>query len=238
MILCAYTQSVFSGRKIEALTKDSIWMMWLTQSYQPSYRTINRFRVNPLVDSLLRECFVQFRSQLVREQLIDEEVIFIDGTKIEANANKYTFVWKKSIENFEKSLIEKSNFLYDELLKNEIIPEIERETIKELSATELGQIETQLTQVVDKFTEEIDQTKEPEVRKAIRSKRKFPKRIRKLFHDFKERKRAYQKHRHILGQRNSYSKTDVDATFMRMKDDHMNNGQLKAGYNLQIASTF
>ncbi|MBO0466825.1 hypothetical protein JZO73_04670, partial [Enterococcus plantarum] len=44
-----------------------------------------------------------------------------------------------------------------------------------------------------------------------------------------------QKHRQIIGQRNSYSRTDLDATFMRMKDDHMKNGQLKAGYNLQIA---
>nr|WP_242596193.1 hypothetical protein [Enterococcus plantarum] len=74
---------------------------------------------------LLRECFVQFRSQLVKEQLIAGEAIFIDGTKIEANVNKYTFVWRKSIDNFDKKLTEKSTFLYDELLKNQIIPEIE-----------------------------------------------------------------------------------------------------------------
>lgn len=236
MILCAYTQSVFSGRKIEALTKDSIRMMWLTQSYQPSYRSINRFRVNPLVNALLRECFVQFRSQLVKEQLIDEEAIFIDGTKIEANANKYTFVWKKSIENFDKKLTEKSNVLYDELLKDKIIPEIERESAKELSVTELGQIEEKLAHVVEKFTEKIEYEKDGTIRKSIRSKRKVPKKTRKLVHDFKERKCAYQKHRQILGQRNSYSRTDPDATFMRMKDDHMKNGQLKAAYNLQIAT--
>lgn len=236
MILCAYTQSVFSGRKIEALTKDSIRMMWLTQSYQPSYRSINRFRVNPLVNALLRECFVQFRSQLVKEQLIDEEAIFIYGTKIEANANKYTFVWKKSIENFDKKLTEKSNVLYDELLKDKIIPEIERESAKELSVTELGQIEEKLAHVVEKFTEKIEYEKDGTIRKSIRSKRKVPKKTRKLVHDFKERKCAYQKHRQILGQRNSYSRTDPDATFMRMKDDHMKNGQLKAAYNLQIAT--
>ncbi|MHC5230106.1 transposase [Enterococcus sp. LJL99] len=92
MILCVYTQFVFSGRKIEAMKKSSIRMMWLTQSYQLSYRTINRFRVNPLVKTLLRECFVQFLSQLTKEQLIAEEAIFIDGTKIEVNANKYSFV--------------------------------------------------------------------------------------------------------------------------------------------------
>ena len=64
IILCAYTQSVFSGRKIEALLKDSIRMMWLAQGYEPSYRTINRFRVQPEVKELIRQCFVQFRCQL------------------------------------------------------------------------------------------------------------------------------------------------------------------------------
>ncbi len=85
VILCAYTQSVFSGRKIEALLKDSIRMMWLAQGYEPSYRTINRFRVHEEVKELLRQCFVQFRCQLVKEKLIEEEAIFLDGTKIEAN---------------------------------------------------------------------------------------------------------------------------------------------------------
>jgi transposase len=72
-------------------------MMWLAQGYEPSYRTINRFRVYPEVKELLCQCFVLFRCQLVEKKVIEEENIFIDGTKIEANANKFTFVWKKSI---------------------------------------------------------------------------------------------------------------------------------------------
>lgn len=59
IVLCAYTQSVFSGRKIEALLQDSVRMMWLAQGYEPSYRTINRFRIHPEVKELLRQCFVQ-----------------------------------------------------------------------------------------------------------------------------------------------------------------------------------
>ncbi len=94
IILCAYTQSVFSSRKIEALVKVSVRMMWLAQGYEPSYRSINRFRVNEEVKELLRQCFVQFRCQLVQEKQIDEKAIFIDGTKLEANANKFTFVWR------------------------------------------------------------------------------------------------------------------------------------------------
>ena len=102
---------------------------------------------------LIRQCFVQFRSQLIEEKLIDQEAIFIDGTKIEANANKFTFVWKKSIEKYHQSLIEKSSQLYNELLENEIIPEIERESDEQLSLKEL----TQLVQKVDDVVTEYDQ---------------------------------------------------------------------------------
>src|SRR5699024_3812519 len=78
LILCAYTQSAFSGRKIEYLVKDRIRMMWLDQGYEPSYRTINRFRVHPEVKEILRQCFVQFRAQLVQANQIEEAAIFID----------------------------------------------------------------------------------------------------------------------------------------------------------------
>lgn len=99
ILLCAYSQSVFSGRKIEALLSDSIRMMWLAQGYSPSYRTINRFRSNKDMQELLCQCFIQFRAQLIKEKIINNEAIFIDGTKIEANANKFSFVWKKAVEN-------------------------------------------------------------------------------------------------------------------------------------------
>src|SRR5699024_6422436 len=158
IILCAYTQSVFSGRKIEALLKDSIRMMWLAQGYGPSYRTINRFRTNPLVEELLRQCFVQFRSKLVQDKEIDAEAIFIDGTKIEANANKFTFVWRKSVERYSSNLIEKSNLMYDELLEKEIIPAIERENEEELSAKEIETIIEKINEI-DEESIFIDGTK-------------------------------------------------------------------------------
>ncbi|WP_342468503.1 IS1182 family transposase [Ureibacillus sp. FSL K6-3587] len=236
IILCAYSQSVFSGRKIEALLKDSIRMMWLAQGYEPSYRTINRFRVHPEVKELIRQCFVQFRCQLVEEKLIDQEAIFIDGTKIEANANRFTFVWKKSIEKYNKSLIEKSNQLYNELLEKEIIPEMERENEGELSVEELAQMVQQVDEVITEYDQKIEASPDATERKALRSERKYPKRVYKQLIDLILRKQKYQKDFEILGERNSYSKTDLDATFMRMKDDYMKNGQLKAGYNVQIAT--
>ena len=77
------------------MINDSIRMMWLSQNQKPSYKTINRFRVNPKVDALLESLFIQFYSQCVKQNLIDDKAIFIDGTKIDANANRYTFVWKR-----------------------------------------------------------------------------------------------------------------------------------------------
>ncbi|WP_112181966.1 IS1182 family transposase [Paraliobacillus zengyii] len=236
VILCAYTQSVFSGRKIESLLKDSVRMMWLAQGYEPSYRTINRFRVNEEVQELLRQCFVQFRCQLVKEELIDQEAIFIDGTKIEANANKFTFVWRKAIEKYSANLVEKSNQLYDELLANEIIPEIERESTEELSTKELEKVVEKLEKTVEGYDKQIEESKDVSKRKQLRSARKTPKKYRKQFKDYVARKQKYEKDRLIFEARNSYSKTDHDATFMRMKDDYMKNGQLKAGYNVQIAT--
>lgn len=236
IILCAYTQSVFSGRKIESLLKDSIRMMWLAQGYEPSYRTINRFRVQPEVKDLIRQCFVQFRCQLVQEKVIDEEAIFIDGTKIEANANKFSFVWKKSIEKYQKSLIKKSNQLYNELLEKEIIPEMERENDEQLTLTELNQMVQKVDEVINEYDNQIEKSADVLERKKLRSERKYPKQVRKNLIDYIACKQKYERDFKIFGDRNSYSKTDHDATFMRMKDDYMQNGQLKAGYNVQIAT--
>ena len=121
IILYAYTQSVFSGRRIEKLLHDSIRMMWLAQNQTPSYKTINRFRVNPNTDALIESLFIQFHSQCLKQNLIDHNSIFIDGTKVEANANRYTFVWKKSIPNHESKLNENSKTLYRDLVEEKLI---------------------------------------------------------------------------------------------------------------------
>nr|WP_304218233.1 IS1182 family transposase [Fredinandcohnia onubensis] len=236
IILCAYSQSVFSGRKIEALLKDSIRMMWLSQGYEPSYRTINRFLVHPEAIELIRQSFVQFRCHLVQEKLIDQEAIFIDGTKIEANANKFTFVWKKAIEKYHKNLIEKSNQLYNELLEKEILPEIERDNDEQLTLKELDQMVEKVNEVITEYDQKIETSSSVEEKKALRSERKYPKQARKQLTDYIVRIQKYQRDFEIFGTRNSYSKTDHDATFMRMKEDYMKNGQLKAGYNVQIAT--
>ncbi|RBR32009.1 hypothetical protein EB18_00433 [Enterococcus cecorum] len=95
VILCAYIQGVYSGRQIQNMLIDSIRMRYLSQDQIPNFRTINRFRVHPIMNDILDHSFVQFRELLVQSGLISGSALYIDGTKIEADANKYSFVWKK-----------------------------------------------------------------------------------------------------------------------------------------------
>lgn len=236
VLLYAYSQSIFSGRKMEFFIQDSKRMDWLCQGYQPSYRTINRFRVDPRCESILAQCYSQFRTQLVAAGEIDEEAIFIDGTKIEANANRYTFVWKKTIQTNQRKMYEKSIQMYKELVHNEIIPSMELEDDHSLSKNEVQSIIDQLDKVIESSNQKLKQESDSAQRKQIRKECKGPKTALKHFTSHQERDKKYDESLEILGNRNSYSKTDHDATFMHLKDNHMNNGQLKPAYNVQIAT--
>src|SRR5699024_10983975 len=89
-----------------------------------------------------------FRYQLESNGLIESDAIFIDGTKIETNANKYTFVFRKNIDRHESALLEKSKAKYESLVESEVIPEMIRESDGPLTASELAHIHTQLTETV------------------------------------------------------------------------------------------
>ncbi|MVK49948.1 IS5/IS1182 family transposase, partial [Staphylococcus aureus] len=104
--LYLYTQYVFCSGRIDKLILVIILIICLAQFQTSSYITINRFRVNPNTDALIESLFIQFHSQCLKQNIIDNNSIFIDGTKVEANANRYTFVWKKSIQNHESKLNE------------------------------------------------------------------------------------------------------------------------------------
>lgn len=236
IILCSYTQSVTSGRKIEALLKDSVRMMWLAQNQRPAYRTINRFRVHPHMAALIQEAFIQFRMQLQAYDLIDDDAIFIDGTKLEADANKYTFVFRKRVEKSQARLRAQSKEMYETMYEQQIIPALLEESEEIVTDAHLNTMHQALETVENDMTETIDATEDVADRKTIRSERSVIRKTKKKCADLRDRELKYTEQLEILGERNSYSKTDTDATFMRMKEDHMRNGQLKAGYNLQVAS--
>lgn len=103
-LLFAYSQGIFSGWKIEKMMIENLAMQYLTGQLVVSYRTINRFRVAEGMEELIRDLFIDLNLRLKMEELVTLDCLFIDGTKIEANANKYSFVWKKATDKFSLKL--------------------------------------------------------------------------------------------------------------------------------------
>ena len=231
VILYAYTQKVYSSRKIEQLIQENLPAMWLAGMQTPDHRTINDFR-GVRMTTMIETIFEQFILQLVEQGCVDLEHIFVDGTKIEANANKYTFVWKKSIEKYDEKLRRKIKDLL-QVIHQVTKDELEEERLEE----ELEKSTIQLSEEIQEIEKQYELEMDDEKRKELRSRKsELSKQKKTIETDYLPRLRKYEEQREILGERNSYSKTDHDATFMRMKDDHMKNGQLKAGYNVQIAT--
>ena len=105
-ILYAYANRIYSSRQIAKQLKENIYFMWLSGHQTPDFRTINRFRSEGMKD-IIYETFFSIVDLLHQEGLFQLENYFLDGMKIEANANKYTFVWRKSTEKYDQKLEEK-----------------------------------------------------------------------------------------------------------------------------------
>lgn len=240
VILFAYSQKEYSCREIEKLTQENLPTMWLAAMQQPDFRTINDFRgirMKPMMDELYETMILK----LIEDQYITMENYFLDGTKIEADANKYSFVWKKATKRYEEKLkgrIKETLQHIEEIAKAEEL-ELLKESLQETEAdpSQLEEIATQLETNMQSLSVEIEEEKDTAVRKEKKKKRSDMKKPLKLIREnFLPRLAKYKVQNETFGDRNSYSKTDTDATFMRMKDDHMKNGQLKPGYNVQMAT--
>ena len=236
ILLFAYSRQTFSGRKIELMLEENIPMRWLARENHYSYHTINNFRSSSHASELIKQSFVYFSLALKDHDLIKDDAVFIDGTKIEADANKYSFTWKKSVQKYHNNLKEKASALYEELVEKQVIKSMDLETVQSSSGMEL--ISENITEEIAKLNEEIEQ--EPKVIKGgspkKRRRRFLSKTKRQLDQDFIPRAKKYEEAERIFQGRNSFSKTDHDATFMCMKEDPMRNRELKPGYNLQIAT--
>jgi transposase len=216
VVFYAYMNNTYSCRKIASAMERNIHYVWLSGSQYPSFSTINRFRSEHIKDCV-NQLFVQVVEALVELGQVSLDVQYIDGTKIESVADKYTFVWRKSTENNRRKLEEKiRNVLsqIDEGIARDHSGETERGTSPVDSASP--------GKMIDKINEctrsRKVETKEEE--QAIKQREKQIKELR----DHQQNLQEYEHKPETMGERNSYSKTDPDATFMRMKEDAMNNG--------------
>lgn len=219
----AYSNNIYSSRKIENACKRDINFMWLLEGNQaPDHSTIARFRKEYLPDAV-EDLFYQMVQHLHQIGEVMFENLFVDGTKIEANANRYTFVWKKVVNKNEAKMFVKIQSCIDELnlayMKSFTVT---KETL-------LSDLKTVLS-----YLEEKQKKEQIEFVHGIGKRKSKLQKFTEEIQTFYERQEKYDAHNRLFEGRNSYSKTDTDATFMHMKDDHMRNSQLKPAYNVQI----
>ena len=193
----------------------------------PDHNTISRFRTNVLRQSAAgQELLKQLIQMLIKAGLVDLKAVFIDGTKIEANANKYSFVWKKAqVKNLKK---------LNGRIKAEL-PEMLKKAEIHFHIGDTVQLR-HLKKLIKKLKEKCKETGTLFVTGKGNHKSVLQ-RVTEKVEDWISKYKQYIADVHICGDRNSYSKTDHDATFMHMKEDHMRNSQLKPGYNVNVATS-
>ena len=226
IMVYGYMRKQISSRALEACCRENLHFIYLLEGQRaPDHNTINRFRKNILTQEAGQDILCQLVVLLHERGLLSLEAAFIDGTKIEANANKYSFVWKKATAKKTEKLLKK---IHDELpaklkevgIRFHVPEKIAVRQLKKLWKRIHARIKTDGIELV-----------------SGRGKRKTRlQRLSEWVDQCLAKLKQYTNDIHICGNRNSYSKTDHDATFMHMKEDYMRNGQLKPGYNVNVAT--
>ena len=223
IMIYAYMNRIYSSRGMESACKRDINFFYLLEGKPaPDHSTIARFRTCHFAQ-VSKNIMAEMTNLLSDCREISFENLFVDGTKIESTANKYTFVWKKGVDKSLKKMINKIPNFVAKAEENFGITVIYGDTIdlRHLKKLRKKLKKIQLEEGVV-FVHGIGKRKSL-LQKTIEELEGYIERFKKYVHQL-----------HLCGDRNSYSKTDVDATFMRMKEDYMRNGQLKPAYNLQL----
>lgn len=269
VVTYANMRGVRSVDRIVELCERDPAFIWLTKGQRPKRDAFYEFKGRKLTGEVLEELNHQFLRRLKKEGLITLKALFIDGTKIEANANRYTFVWRGSINYHLAGLLDTIDALYTryntlleengygakydlgnarmfviggmETVRRIIRKNRERKLTKhkKLSNNTVIEIDNCSPLEILKLQKNLQRIAEGEGIAFSHGKGQHKPEIQKLYEELEtcgRRLMEYKESFEIMGKdRNSYSKTDLEATFMRMKEDHMLNGQLKPAYNVQIA---
>jgi transposase len=220
IIIYSYSIKLYSSRKIERALRQDVTYMWLSGMQKPDHNTINRFRSNYFV-KILEDVFTEMLDYLFANNFIRFENYFTDGTKIEANANKYSYVWASNTTRYKEMLKSRISNLLKEI-----------EELNKQEDLQFAAIDKDLPQVNSQELKEHAQklSVQLESKTGIKKHRTIKSKINQLDKSA-EKLSEYEQQEEKLNGRNSYSKTDTDATFMRMKND-----ELKPGYNVQLSS--
>ena len=236
VLVYGYVMKIYSSRRIAKALREDVNFMWLSGMQRPDFRTINNFRSGRL-KGVIDQVFSSMIIFLTDKKYIRLEDYFVDGTKIEANANKYSYVFSKSTRRYK----DKTNKKIKDLLKEiERINQEEEEKYGKKDLEEMGEdteiSSEEIEEQIKKLNKIISQIGDnPEEKKEDKSKKEKKKKIKKAVSQIEKKYlpklRKYEQQERIEGTRSSYSKTDTDATFFMSKTN-----QLLPGYNVIIGT--
>ena len=267
VVTYANMRGVRAVDRIVDLCRRDLAFIWLTKGQKPQRDAFYDFKGKKLTGEILDELNHQFMRRLQKEGLITLKELYIDGTKIEANANRYTFVWRGSINYHLAGLLDTIDALYTkynafvyengygpkyDLLEERMFVIGGMEKVRKVMEENRRRKLTKHKKIPNNTIIEIDNCSPLNILKLQKNLMRIAQgegilfesgkgkhKIQKLYEELEEcgrRRMEYKECVEIMGkERNSYSKTDLEVTFMRMKEDHMQNGQLKPAYNVQIA---
>ena len=230
LLVYGYMTKVCSSRMLAKAARENVMFMWLAGGQKPDFRTLNDFR-GKLLKGVMEEVFVAAVKMLAAKGYIKLENYFVDGTKIESASGRYTFVWKKTVQKNDHKLDERlrSYIRLAEQVWEEENGEYGDKDLEELGG-KTGYTSADVKELAGVLKERLKRLTGEE------HKKKLKKGLKTIEKEYLPRKKKYEKAKRICGERNSYSKTDPEATFMRMKEDHRGKGQPKPGYNVQIGT--
>ena len=226
LLIYGYLDRCYSSRSLERQCHENICYMWLCGMLKPDHVTISNFRSGKLKKSV-KSIFGQVVKRMYDMNYLELKDQIVDGTKFESVANRYTYVWQKNIMRFKGNLEEKINSLFEEI-ESHIS---EEQASDDRPASEDPESEEMMEQECNsrKIKEKIKKYKSSDNKKVQRV-------IKKIEKTHLPKLESYEKKEQTVGPRGSYSKTDVDATFMRMKDDRLGDGVLIPAYNIQLST--
>lgn len=215
-----------SLRELEDRCKTNIRYMYLMDYETPSYRSFSYF-INEEIKESAQDIFKAVMAYIEKADNVDLQHLYIDGSKFEANANKYTWVWKKATEKSRYRLFAKITYLLTEMNTTLTYTGLKIETNTEYTPDSI--------EIILNRYEYVCHIDKKEFVSGKGHRKSAEQRYYEKLVEYKEKLKDYIEKIQTCGSdRNSYSKTDKDATFMRMKKDYMGNDQLLPAYNVQI----
>lgn len=229
VIVYAYSEKVYSSRRIAKALRENVNFMWISGNNRPDFRTINHFRSSRM-KGVIDEVFGEVLEYLIEQGYMKLEDYFVDGTKVEANANKHKVVWEKRNRRYTERLQQKIREL---LVEIDAVNAAENakygdKDLEELGGSGSGMDAEKLAEKMAELNKRlVQQPENQELKQAVKTIQK----------DYLPRLQKYEEQKRKLAGRSSYAKTDEDASCMRMKEDRgAEKPWPKPAYNVQLGT--